>query len=164
MLTPCRECHRHVRSGDQACPFCGTRTTNLLRGVRNVAAAAAILSIGACGNDEAQRTADIYGGPPAPSPEERPLEPEDPEVDVDDTPDERLVNPVPVAPAYGGPPEPPPTPPPSPTPASPDPGAPEATPGPETSEMRQRQPAVYGGPPVRRNRAPREPDILDGDE
>jgi len=104
VLNPCRACHRHVRSEERSCPFCGARTPSLLRGVRNVAAAAAILSASACADDVQSRGAEIYGGPPADQGDEQneaDPEPNPPPVDRDL-----------MVPAYGGPPPPPEPPPP----------------------------------------------------
>jgi len=73
-----------------------------MRGVRNVAAAAAILSASACADDVQSRGTDIYGGPPADQGDEQ--------NEADPEPNPPPVDREQMKPIYGGPPpvEPPP--------------------------------------------------------
>ncbi len=72
-LVPCIHCHRHVKSADASCPFCGTALEATERpqivappGLKRAAlfALSASLTAGACSSDEpADMAQPVYGAP-----------------------------------------------------------------------------------------------------
>jgi hypothetical protein len=55
-MTPCPQCHRHVRSRETACPFCSARLPVLA-----AVAVAALVGVAACGDKPAQNPNDVPG-------------------------------------------------------------------------------------------------------
>ncbi len=85
-LRPCERCHRHVRLGSSACPFCDSV---LVRGLGIVAIAGASLAMSGCevtasaqdldDPEEAVRMTPQYGAPsydPGPPPTPQPPPPD----------------------------------------------------------------------------------------
>jgi hypothetical protein len=69
-LIPCAACSRHVKSSDQACPFCGASmsgvsgpTTEPFRRMATAAAVAAgVVALSGCSSSSAISQAPYYGG------------------------------------------------------------------------------------------------------
>jgi hypothetical protein len=110
-LTICHHCRRHVKSGEAACPFCGTE-----RADRGTAAARALvvavglgIAVAGCGGDVKEGTGGAggmvgaYGPPPQDAAAE--AQPSDGSTDVDvDANPVAAYGPVLVDAAYGPPP------------------------------------------------------------
>src|SRR6185436_20818572 len=72
---PCPSCHRHVRLGDAACPFCASDIgavkpamrpaprARLSRSATFLFASTVAVGVGACSGEDAGNTTPVYGSP-----------------------------------------------------------------------------------------------------
>lgn len=129
-LVPCPSCQRHVRSTEEACPFCKSKTGGRAAAGFLAATLGAALATGCPSGPPPNRAVAEYGAPPPPQPTATP----NPAATPAQTPDMSVAPPDPDdmrgAAEYGAPP-------------------PRATPIPDD---RERAVPKYGAPPPRRPR------------